>query len=107
MAGFKATPEQLMTAATSCDSTAADVEAALGQLKAYVVQTEDWWHGIASDTFQELMQTYHTNSLQLHQALTEIAVRLRRSAANYSGGEQANVKSVTGILQSLPAANLG
>lgn len=107
MSGFQTTPEQLTTAAAACDTTAANVELALGQLKTYVVGTEEWWQGIASTTFQELMVRYDMNSQKLYEALTEIAVRLRNNAANYGDGERANLTTHTNILQTLPAANLG
>jgi WXG100 family type VII secretion target len=105
--GFQTTPEQLTAAAAACETTAANVEVALGQLKSYVVGTEQWWQGIASTAFQELMVRYDMNSQKLREVLTEIAVRLRNNAANYGDGEQANLTTVTNIQQSLPAAHLG
>ena len=107
MSGYRATPEQLTAAAASCDTTAAEVEAALTQLKTYVMGTEDWWQGIAASTFVEMMAKYQTNSQLLHEALTEIAKRLRISAANYSTAENTALSNVNTIGQVLPAANLG
>lgn len=107
MGGFQTTPEQLTTAAAACDATAANVEAALAQLKTFVIGTEEWWQGIASTAFQELMIRYDVNSQKLHEALTEIAVRLRNNASNYGDGEHTNLANVTNIQQTLPAANLG
>lgn len=107
MAGYQVTPDELTAGAASCDATASNVAAALAQLRTYVVGTEEFWSGTASLSFQSLMATYDGNARQLHEALTEIAVRLRNSAANYGEGEKANLTNVTTIQQSLPAANLG
>lgn len=107
MGGYQVTPEQLTAAAGACDTTADEVQAALAQLQTYVLNTEEWWQGIASGAFQGLMQRYNANARNLNEVLTEIARRLRQSAAVYGEGEHANVTTVTNIQQSLPAANLG
>lgn len=105
--GVRVTPEGLLAAAASCDATAASVDAGLMQLKTYVGSMEAWWGGIAANTFMDLMTRYQMNSQKMHEVLTEIAQRLRTSAANYGENERANVANSESVLQNLPAVNLG
>ncbi|MGW7425379.1 WXG100 family type VII secretion target [Streptomyces sp. NPDC054813] len=106
MTDFKVTPEQISLAATSCDSTAAEIQGQLSDLKTYVVNMEGWWQGIAQDTFQALMQEYDIYSRMLHDALTDIAGGLRGNYVNYTDSEQQNITSINNIEAGLPSANL-
>ncbi|MFG2525149.1 WXG100 family type VII secretion target [Streptomyces sp. NPDC048527] len=104
--GFKAPPEMISAAASSCDTVAGDVDSQLAGLKSYVVGLEAWWQGIAQNTFQELMQEYDTYSQMLHNALTDIASGLRGNYVNYSDTEQQNINTITNIQQNLSTAKL-
>ncbi|MYS19076.1 WXG100 family type VII secretion target [Streptomyces sp. DvalAA-14] len=106
MSDYKVTPEELATAAASCDSTAGDVAARLATLKAYVVGLEASWQGVAATTFQGLMQEYDVYSTMLHDALTDIASGLRGTQINYGDAEKTNVNTITQIQNNLSHANL-
>ncbi|MFC4033950.1 WXG100 family type VII secretion target [Streptomyces polygonati] len=106
MSGYQVTPEEVTTAAASCDSTAATVQEQLATLKSYVVDLEASWQGIAATTFQGLMAEYDTFSTMLHDALTDIASGLRGTYVNYSESEQTNIKTITTIQSGLSSANL-
>jgi WXG100 family type VII secretion target len=107
MDGYKVTPEDVSNAAQSCTTTTEEVSAQLSQLRQYVVGMEDWWQGIASDTFQLLMTEYDTYSTMLQNALSDIASGLNGNYVNYANSEQANLKSISGIQAQLGSANLG
>ncbi|MFE9453525.1 WXG100 family type VII secretion target [Streptomyces sp. NPDC006739] len=103
---FKVTPEMVSQAATSCDGTAAELQAQLADLKTYVVNLEASWQGIAQNTFQDLMQEYDIYSRMLHDALTDIASGLRGNYVNYTDAEQQNIKSINTIQADLSSAKL-
>jgi WXG100 family type VII secretion target len=104
---FKVTPEQISDAAASCDSTAAQIQGQLADLKNYVVNLEGWWQGVAQDTFQALMQEYDIYSRMINDALTDIASGLRGNYVNYGDAEQQNINSINTIEAGLSNANLG
>lgn len=105
MGGFKVTPEYIASAAASCQSTAQEIEEQLGALKNYIIQMEDWWQGIASNTFQEMMTQYNTYSAMLQNALTDIGQGLQGNYVNYTAEEQANINTVQSIATSLQGTN--
>lgn len=104
---FQVTPEYLAQSAAACNNTNSEVQTQLDQLQQYVIQTEDWWHGIAAGTFQGLMNEYRLCAASLQDALTGIANGLRGNWANYTDNEQVNTSNITAIQQGLPAPNLG
>ena len=108
MNDFRATPQDIANASTSCNSTAANVQEQLASLKTYVIGMENWWQGVASTTFQELMQEYDTYSTMLHNALADIGSGLNGNFVNYHESEQANVNSINLIQNELglPPVNL-
>ncbi|MFF7475112.1 WXG100 family type VII secretion target [Streptomyces sp. NPDC008092] len=107
MTDFKVTPEQISSAAVSCDSKAAEIQDQLTNLKNYVANMEASWQGIAQDTFLALMQEYDIYSRMLHDALTDIASGLRGNYVNYGDAEQQNINSINTIEAGLSNANLG
>jgi WXG100 family type VII secretion target len=104
---FKVTPEYLTMAATSCDSTAGEIQGQLAALKTYVVNMEAYWGGIAAGTFQGLMAEYDLCSAALNDALTGIANGLRGNWGNYTANEQGNLTMINNIQAGLPSPNLG
>ena len=104
---LKVTPEYVAQAAASCQSTASTIADQLSSLKQYVMGTEAWWGGIASETFQEMMSLYDSCSAALNQALTDIGSGLQGNYVNYTAAEQANVTSIRNIENELSTANLG
>jgi WXG100 family type VII secretion target len=104
---FKVTPQDVAQAATSCTNTNSGVQDELASLRQYVVSMEDWWQGIASTTFQDLMAEYDRCTAALQDALTGIANGLHGNWQNYTESEQVNVTTITSIQQGLPASNLG
>jgi WXG100 family type VII secretion target len=108
MSSFTVTPESLAQAASSCNTTAGDIQSELSGLRGYIVgNMESWWQGPASTAFQELMQDYDVYSGMLYQALTDIAAGLNGNWSNYTDQEQANYQNMTNLQVSLPAPNLG
>jgi WXG100 family type VII secretion target len=104
---FQVTPEYVANAATSCDTTASEVQDQLATLRAYVVNMEDWWQGFASNTFQSLMTEYDVCSAVLNNALTGIGNGLRGNWSNYTENEQQNAANINTIQTGLPSPNLG
>lgn len=105
MTNVQVTPEYVSQAATSCNSTATEIQEQLATLKSYIVQMEGWWHGIASSTFQDLMTEYSTHSAKLYQALTDIGTGLTGNHANYTENENANIKTIGSIQTQLSGTN--
>ncbi len=99
---FKVTPEDVTTAASNCDTTAANLDAQLASLKNYVVALEGTWQGIAATTFSSLMTDYDTYSRMMHDALTDIASGLRGNYVNYTDAETANINSLQTVNGSIP-----
>lgn len=106
MGSFQVTPEYLTSAAAACQSTADQIQEELSSLQTYITNLEDWWQGIASTTFQELMVKYQTCSKMLHDALTDIGSGLSGNYVNYADNEQANITTLNSIDSSLSTANL-
>lgn len=102
---YRVTPEYLATAATSTDNTAAEIDAILGQIRAYVVNLEASWQGIAYNTFQTLMAEYDIYAKMLHDSLTDIASGLRGNYVNYTESEQTNINNLQSLDASLPAGD--
>lgn len=100
---YRVTPEYLSNAATSTDSTASEIDAILGQLRAYVLNLEASWQGVAYNTFQTLMAEYDVYAKMLHDSLTEIASGLRGNYVNYTESEQTNVSNIRALDATLPA----
>ncbi|NED80569.1 WXG100 family type VII secretion target [Streptomyces sp. SID11233] len=106
MSDYQVTPAEISFAASSCDSTAAEVAAQLVTLRTYVLNLEASWQGVAAVRFQGLMQEYDIYSKMLHDALTDIGSGLRGNYVNYTESEQANLNSIKAIQTGLPSANL-
>jgi len=104
---FGVTPDEIATAASSCDSTSANLSEQLSTLKQYVGNLEADWKGIASTTFSSLMADYQIYSTMLHDALTDIASGLRGNYVNYTDSEQTNINNLQEVGGQLPGANFG
>jgi WXG100 family type VII secretion target len=105
MSSFQVTPEYVSTAATSCNTTADTIQQQLAALQSYVESMNDMWHGVASQTFQELMTQYSTYSAMLYNALTDIGSGLNGNYVNYTDTEQANLKTISSIATQLQGTN--
>ena len=105
---YQVTPQDVSDAASSCTTAAGNIEGQLATLQSYVVSMEGWWHCIASNTFQEMMDTYNLYSAMLHTALTDMATGLSTNFSNYQDSETANINSINVINSELglPAVNL-
>jgi WXG100 family type VII secretion target len=102
---FKATPQDISDASSACYNTAGQIWQELGTLYNYIQGMEQWWQGIASTTFQELMVEYNTYSQMLYNALLDISTGLNGNFVNYSDTENANIQTVTSIQDQLSAVN--
>ncbi len=105
-ADYQVTPEQVTAAATTVSTKAGDIQEQLNSLKAYIVNLEDSWQGIAHARFLELMQEYDTYANMLHDALVDISGGLTSTYVNYTDSEQTNVKNLAALQSTLPAAKL-
>ena len=106
MGTFQVTPEYVTQAAASCRSTASQIQEELASLQTYITNMEDLWHGIASNTFQDLMTEYQTYSTMLYNALNDIGSGLSGNYVNYTDTEAANIKSINSVQSSLSSTNL-
>jgi WXG100 family type VII secretion target len=104
---YKVTPEYVSAAAASCNNTADEIQGQLAELKSYVINLEEVWQGVASNTFQIYMREYDVYSAMLHQALTDIGSGLNGTEVNYRGSEQANLNNIHKLESELPPARLG
>lgn len=102
---FRVTPEYLMQSAANTDSTAAEIDGILSQIRTYVVSLEASWQGVAQQTFQTLMAEYDVYARMLHDSLTDIASGLRGNAVNYRDSEEANINNLKSLDASLPAGS--
>jgi WXG100 family type VII secretion target len=103
---FKVTPEYVLGAATSCDSTAGQIQTQLATLKTYVVNLEALWGGIAADKFSALMTDYDIYAQMLHNALVDIASGLRGNYVNYKDTEQQNIDNLVAVNGDIPGSYL-
>jgi WXG100 family type VII secretion target len=102
---YRVTPEYLSAAATSTDNTAAEIDVILAQIRAYVVNLEASWQGIAQQTFQTLMAEYDVYAKMLHDSLIDIASGLRGNYVNYTESEQTNINNLKSLDATLPAGD--
>jgi WXG100 family type VII secretion target len=102
---FQVTNEYLSESATLCKNVAGEIQEDLAELQSYIQKVEGWWHGIASNTFQDLMVEYSTYSAMLYNALTDIGSGLEGNYVNYQQTEQANITTITAIQQALGTTN--
>jgi WXG100 family type VII secretion target len=102
---YRVTPEYLSNAATSTDNTAAEIDIILAQIRAYVVNLEASWQGVAQQTFQTLMAEYDIYAKMLHESLVDIAAGLRGNYVNYTESEQTNVNNLKSLDATLPAGD--
>jgi WXG100 family type VII secretion target len=102
---YRVTPEYLAQAASSTENTSAELDAILAQIRAYVVNLEASWQGIAQQTFQTLMSEYDVYAKMLHDSLVDIAAGLRGNYVNYTESEQANITNLKSLDASLPAGD--
>jgi WXG100 family type VII secretion target len=100
------TPEMVADAAASCDTTATEIDGELANLRAYVVQLQAVWHGVAAGQFDILMHDFDVFGRMLHDALTDIGSGLRGNFHNYVDAEQANINSLVAVNGDIPGANL-
>jgi WXG100 family type VII secretion target len=107
MTNVQVTPEYISQAASSCKSTATEVQDQLATLQGYIQGMEGFWQGIAANTFQDLMAEYSTYSAMLYNALTDIGSGLDGNYVNYTETEQANMNTISSIQASLSGTNFG
>jgi WXG100 family type VII secretion target len=103
---FTVTPEYVLGAANSCDSTAGQIQTQLATLKSYVVSLEAMWKGIAADAFNKLMTDYDIYAQMLHNALVDIASGLRGNYVNYKDTEQQNINNIVAVNGNIPGSYL-
>jgi WXG100 family type VII secretion target len=97
MPGFRVTPEMVHGASISCSQTAEQISQQLGVLRNYVVGLEASWHGVAQDTFQQLMTDWDIYARMMHDALTNISLGLQGNFVNYTDTEAENVRNLQPI----------
>lgn len=106
MSNLQVTPEYVSSAATNCTNTAGNIDQALATLKGYVLNLQGVWHGVASQTFGNLMTDYDIYGRMLHDALVDIGSGLQGNFVNYEQTETANINSLVAVNGSIPGANL-
>jgi WXG100 family type VII secretion target len=99
---FKLTPEELTAGATSCTTTAAQIDQQLSTLQGYVQNLEATYMGVTATTFSALMVDWNTYATMLHNALIDIGSGLNGNYHNYTDTEQANLNGLQQINGSLP-----
>jgi WXG100 family type VII secretion target len=102
---YHVTPEYLAAAAGNTSNTAAEIDIILAQIRAYVVNIEAAWQGIAQQTFQTLMSEYDIYAKMLHDSLVDISSGLQGTYVNYTESEQTNISNLKSLDASLPAGD--
>jgi len=87
---IKVTFGSIDTAASDTDSTAANLNQQLDDLKGYIRPLVASWTGQAATNYQGLQQKWDTSAADLNQVLSQIANTLRTSNQNYTTAENAN-----------------
>lgn len=100
---YRVTPQELQAAATNTDTTAAEIDAILGQIRNYVMSVE--WTGAAHNTFTALMADYDRYAQMLRTSLTNIGAGLRGNYANYTEAELAAISNLQNVNADLPSGN--
>lgn len=106
MNNLQVTPEYISTAAGNCTNTAASIDQELRDLKSFVFALQEQWHGVASQTFGNLMTDYDIFGRMLHDALVDISSGLQGNFVNYEQTETTNIQSLVAINGDIPGANL-
>ncbi|MCP2263275.1 WXG100 family type VII secretion target [Promicromonospora thailandica] len=102
---YRVTPEYVLNAATSTESTAQEIDAILGQIRVYVESLGTSWQGMAHSTFTTLMSEYDIYARMLHDSLTGMASGLRGTYVNYTETEQRNIDNLRALDATLPAGD--
>jgi len=92
----------------ACAVTAVAAALVLGDLtdlRRYVQDVEAMWQGVASNTFQLLMEDFDVYAAMLNQALTDIASGLEGNYVNYSATEEQQIKNLQAVNGTIPGAN--
>lgn len=103
--GYGVTPHDLEQASANVNQTAESISSQLSDIRGLVVQLEDQWRGVASNTFNALMADYDAYAKMLNQALTDIASGLHRTYVNYTISENDNISNLQSVSGSIPGAN--
>lgn len=106
MQNVQVTPEMITDAATSCDTTAGEIDTELASLKTFVIELQSMWHGVASTQFNQLMTDFDIYGRMLHNSLTDIGSGLRGNAVNYVDTEMQNINSLVAVNGDIPGARL-
>ena len=104
-AGFRVTATDIRAASTATRQTAEEVQGDLTDLRRYVQDVEAMWQGVASNTFQLLMEDFDVYAAMLNQALTDIASGLEGNYVNYSATEEQQIKNLQAVNGTIPGAN--
>jgi WXG100 family type VII secretion target len=91
--GIRVTPEQLQQVSGQLNAGAAQIEATLRQLSAYVQRLGSVWAGVDQARFLALFGQWQRDGQGLHEALTGIARLMQQAGTNYETTEQANASS--------------
>ena len=94
MAGVITDFAAMNTAASHVDNVNAALTTTINQLKGQCEGARPAFQGGAGDQFQILMTRYQESSNKLHQALAEIAVKIRENGKGYDAAEQANQDAI-------------
>lgn len=94
MPGFRLTPELIKKASTDSYATADQVWQQLAVLRNYVLELEQTWHGVAQDTFQQLMNDWDVYARMMNDALRDIGQGLDGNYVNYIDTEQENIRNL-------------
>lgn len=101
---FTATPEGIIAAAASCDSTNAEIQQEISQMQQYVAGLIGSYTGTAASMLESLSQQWGQDAITLNNVLTEIASNLRSNADNYTTNETTNTNNYSNLLSNLPPA---
>jgi WXG100 family type VII secretion target len=104
ISSFRVTPADITAAAHTCEATAQEIYAQIQVLRAYVMELETEWGGIAAQTFNVLMADFDTYSNLLNQALQGISNGLNGNWANYTSSEETNIANLQKVHGSLPGS---
>lgn len=97
MAGVITDFAAMNNAASHVDDVNATLNSTINQLKAHCESAAPSFQGSAGTQFQSLMVRYQEASNKMHQALGEIAVKIRENGKGYDAAEQSNRDAIASV----------
>jgi WXG100 family type VII secretion target len=103
MTQFTVTPQELVTAAKTCQNTNGEIQTQVQQVVNFVNSLVDsGYQGPCASQLVNVSNQWRADATNLNAVLNEIAGNLITNANNYSGGESQNMNNVIAVGTTMP-----